>query len=72
VVHPERLELYDLASDAAEQHDVSAEHQQVVQKLRAHYADLLRQSAPPKLKPKPAEFVSPKVWGEQEKVDGRQ
>ncbi len=63
---PERLELYDLATDMREKHDLSAEHPDVVQKLRARYSELAREASPPKLKPKPERFASPRVWGEEE------
>lgn len=60
----ERVELYNLASDPGEQHDLAAQKPDVLQKLRAHYDAIARAAAPPLLDNKPADFKIPRVWGQ--------
>jgi hypothetical protein len=36
-----------------------------VKDLRAKYDAYARQAVPPKSRPKPKDFVAPKVWGER-------
>jgi hypothetical protein len=37
-----------------------------VKELRARYDAYARQAVPPKSRPMPADFQSPKVWGEKD------
>jgi arylsulfatase A-like enzyme len=60
----ESVELFDLKADPHEKADVAAAHPDVVKRLRARYQEYARQAVPPKSKPKPKDFVAPKVWGE--------
>ncbi len=59
----ESVELYDLAADPGEQHDVSAAHSETVSSLRARYAELARGALAPLRTTQPADFVVPEVWG---------
>jgi arylsulfatase A-like enzyme len=58
------VELFNLAEDESEKNNVAKEHPDKVKELRARYDALAKEAAPPKSKPKPDGFVSPKVWGE--------
>ena len=58
------VELFNLANDPYEKQNVAAQHPDKVKDLRTRYDKLAAQAAPPKAKPKPADFKSPKVWGE--------
>jgi arylsulfatase A-like enzyme len=62
----DRMELFDLGSDKSEKRDLAREKPEIVSRLRARYDQLAREAAPPKLRPKAAGFVSPKVWGESD------
>ncbi|MGD9722866.1 MAG: arylsulfatase [Pirellulales bacterium] len=64
VLPVERVELFDLAADLGEQHDLSNERPEVVRRLRARYDALAAQAAPSLARPKPKDFRSPAVWGE--------
>ena len=59
-----RLELFDLASDQGEQQNLAAARPEIVDKLRARYNSYADQAAPPQIRPKPAGFQSPRVWGQ--------
>ena len=59
-------ELYDMTTDRAETHDLANEHPEKVKELRARLAAFAKQAVPPKSRPKPKGFVTPKVWGETE------
>jgi arylsulfatase A-like enzyme len=61
-----RLELYNLAEDLSEKHDLSAARPEKVMELRDRYDALANQAAKPSNQPKPAGFKPPKVWGEQD------
>ena len=61
----ERVELFDLAGDPYEKRDLAGQRPEKLKELRARYDKLAAQAVPPKIKPKPADFKSPKVWGEQ-------
>jgi hypothetical protein len=37
-----------------------------VKELKATLAGFAKQAVPPKAKPKPKDFVTPKVWGEKD------
>ncbi len=60
----ERVELFDLASDVGEKNNLAEQKPQVVKELRARYDALAAQAAPPKSRPKPRDFRSPRVWGQ--------
>jgi arylsulfatase A-like enzyme len=61
---PERVELYNIADDPGEKHDVAGEKPEVAQHLRARLDQLAREASPPKLRPKQAGFRTPRVWGQ--------
>lgn len=61
---PERLELYNLATDPGEQRDLAAEEPDILKKLKARYDAIARSAAPPLLDNKPAGFKVPRVWGQ--------
>jgi arylsulfatase A-like enzyme len=63
---PHTVELFNLASDIGEKKNVAAEHPEKLKELRARYDAFAAEAVPFKSRPKPAEFVSPKVWGEIE------
>jgi hypothetical protein len=46
---PKAMELFDLSADPSEQHDVSADHPDVVKRLRAEY-DSIAKDAPKETK----------------------
>jgi hypothetical protein len=58
------VELFNLADDPSEKENLADERPDKVQQLRAAYEALARQAVPPKTRPKPPGFQSPKVWGE--------
>jgi arylsulfatase A-like enzyme len=58
------IELFNLANDPSEEINLSEKHPDKVKELRHRYSALAAQAMPPKLRPRPADFVSPKVWGE--------
>jgi arylsulfatase A-like enzyme len=58
------VELYDLAADPYEKTNLAGSKPDVVKDLRARYDTYAKQAVPPKSRPKPADFVSPRVWGE--------
>ena len=60
----ELVELFDLAEDPYEKENVAATHPDKVRELRARYEAFAREAVPPKTRPKPPGFQSPKVWGE--------
>jgi arylsulfatase A-like enzyme len=60
----EKVELYDLSKDASEENNLAADQPEKVKDLRTLLAKYAAEAVPPKSKPKPADFKSPKVWGE--------
>jgi arylsulfatase A-like enzyme len=62
----ETIELFNLAVDPNETHDLAAENPEKLAVLRARYDVLARQAAPPKSARKALGFQSPHVWGESE------
>jgi arylsulfatase A-like enzyme len=60
------VELFDLKADPYEKTNLAAKNPDVVKELRAKLAAYAKQAVPPKSRPKPADFVSPKVWGEKD------
>ena len=63
---PRGVELFNLAEDLSEKHDLSAEQPEKVKELRARYDTFARQAAKTANAPMPAGFTAPKVWGEQD------
>lgn len=66
---PEKIELFNLADDPSESRDHAAELPEKVRELRTRYDALARQQVAPKIRPKPANFRSPKVWGEKDHAE---
>lgn len=64
------VELFNLANDPYEKQNLAAQQSDKVadkvKELRARYETLAKQAIPPKAKPKPGDFKSPKVWGENQ------
>ena len=58
------IELFDLAADPYEMTNLAEQQPDKVAKLKARLDEFARQASPPKSKPKPADFVTPTVWGE--------
>ena len=58
------LELFNLMADPSEKINLSEKRPDKVKELRARYSVLAAQAVPPKLRPRPTDFISPKVWGE--------
>jgi arylsulfatase A-like enzyme len=63
---PQKVELFNLAQDLSEKHDLSAEKPEKARELRARYDALAKQAAKPANAPKPPGYTPPKVWGEKE------
>ncbi len=61
---PESVELFNLAEDSAEQHNIATKHADKVKELRARLAAYSAQAVRAKSAPKAAGFVVPKVWGD--------
>lgn len=59
------MELFNLADDPYEQHNLADKHPDKLKALRARYDALAAQAVPPRVKPRAADFVVPKVWGEK-------
>ncbi len=62
----ERVELFNIRDDPYEKKNRADENAEQVKELRERYEEFAKQAVPPKLKPKAADFVSPKVWGEKD------
>ena len=60
------VELFNLAADPYEKNNLAATNPAKVKELRARYNAFAREAVPPRSRPKPAGFQSPKVWGEIE------
>src|SRR6266511_2772802 len=58
------VELFNLADDPYEKKNLAESDHEKVKELRARYDRLAAQAVPPKIKPKAADFKSPKIWGE--------
>jgi arylsulfatase A-like enzyme len=59
-----RVELFNLAQDLSEMHDLAAEQPEKVKELRVRYDALAKQAAKPGNQPKPPDYSAPKVWGQ--------
>jgi arylsulfatase A-like enzyme len=63
---PLKVELFNLAQDLSEKHDLAAENPDKVKELRARYDAFAKQAAKPGNLPKTPGYTAPKVYGEQE------
>ncbi len=63
---PAGVELFNLAQDLSEKHNLAAEQPERVKDLRARYDALAKQAALPDNTPKPPGYTAPKVWGEHD------
>jgi arylsulfatase A-like enzyme len=59
------VELFNLADDPYEQHNLAATRPDKLKALRARYDALAAEAVPPKIRPRAPDFKVPKVWGEQ-------
>jgi arylsulfatase A-like enzyme len=59
-----QVELFNLRDDPFEKTNLADKHPQRVKELRNRLEEYSKQSAPPKARPRPADFVVPKVWGQ--------
>ncbi|MBI5801231.1 MAG: arylsulfatase [Verrucomicrobia bacterium] len=59
-----RVELFNLADDMSEQHNLAEKHPEKVKELRARHDAFAKQAVPPKSAPKAPDFKVPKIWGE--------
>jgi arylsulfatase A-like enzyme len=60
----ESVELFNLKDDPYEKRNLADQNPEKVNELKAALEDFAKQAVAPKAKPKPKDFVSPKVWGE--------
>jgi arylsulfatase A-like enzyme len=58
------VELFNIAEDPHERHDLAASQPAKVAELRGRYDAFARQAVPPKSAPKAPRFQSPRIWGE--------
>ncbi len=63
---PQNVALFNLVDDPSETKNLAAKLPEKVKELRGRYDEFARQAVPPKIRPKPAEFRSPQVWGEMD------
>jgi arylsulfatase A-like enzyme len=61
------VELFNVADDISEKHNLARENPEKVTDLRKRYDAFAAQAVPPKAKPKAPGFKSPAVWGETDK-----
>lgn len=59
------VELFNLKDDPFEKTDLANKHPERVKALQANLTAFAKQAVAPKAKPKPKDFVTPKVWGEK-------
>jgi arylsulfatase A-like enzyme len=62
----ESVELFNLKDDPFEKENLVDKNPEKVKELREKLAGFAKQAIPPKAKPKPKDFVPPKVWGEKD------
>jgi arylsulfatase A-like enzyme len=62
----ESVELFNLKDDPFEKANLADKIPEKVKELKSTLAGFARQAVPPKARPKPRDFVSPKVWGEKD------
>jgi arylsulfatase A-like enzyme len=60
------VELFNLKDDPYEKTNLAEKNPEKVKELRAVLAGFAKEAVPPKARPKPKDFVVPKVWGEKE------
>ena len=60
----DRVELFDLSKDSSEKNNLAEANPDKVKELRTRYEAFAREAVAPRNKPRPADFVAPKVWGE--------
>ena len=60
------MELFNRKDDPYEKTKFAAKNPEKARELQAALAGFAKQAVPPKAKPKPNNFVSPKVWGEKD------
>jgi arylsulfatase A-like enzyme len=63
-IEPKSEELFQLADDPNEKHNLAAANPKKARELRDRYEALARQAVKPKSAPKARGFLSPRVWGE--------
>jgi arylsulfatase A-like enzyme len=59
-------ELFNLKDDPYEQTNLADKQPDKLKELQARLAAFAKQAVPPKARPRPADFVVPKVWGEKD------
>lgn len=62
----EAVQLFNLKDDPYEKTNLAAEEPERVKELQAKLQGYAKQAVAPKAKPKPKDFVTPKVWGEKD------
>jgi arylsulfatase A-like enzyme len=62
----ESIELFNLKDDPYEKTNLAEKNPEKFKELKDVLAAYAKQAVAPKSKPKPADFVSPKVWGEKD------
>ena len=62
----ERIELFNLKDDPYEKTNLADMNPDRVKDLRTRLDGYAKQAVAPKAKPKPKDFVTPKVWGEKD------
>jgi arylsulfatase A-like enzyme len=68
----EQIELFNLADDPGEEHNLATTKPEIVRDLKARYAAYADQAVPLVGGDKPADFKVPAVWGERPtSVSGR-
>ena len=67
----ETWELFDIANDRSEQHDLSRQRPEVLQRLKAKLTAMAREAAPANIPPNrpPKGFRAPKIWGQSDPHD---
>jgi arylsulfatase A-like enzyme len=60
------VELFNLKDDPYETTNLADREPEKLADLRGRLAAFARQAVPPKAKPRPKDFVSPKVWGQKD------
>ncbi len=60
------VELFNLKDDPYEKANLAEKNGEKVKELREKLAAFAKGAVAPKAKPKPKDFVTPKVWGEKD------